>query len=153
MDIWAHSRTTDLLNGHKYNILKENYRFRYYRYCNLQNMQNVITGCWIIHFDEVQLSNTKGKSVLCNCRWTCWTTCWQPAQFSRIGRFLLNLIGIDSSGLLTTWTAIMAAGSVPIQTQNQNDSSELLPTLMLTVFDCMATSLHPPIKLSTVFSF
>ena len=53
MDIWAYNWTIDLLPGQKYKSLKEKHELKYCRSRNMQNMQNVITGCQMIDFDWV----------------------------------------------------------------------------------------------------
>jgi len=108
MDIWAYNCTIDLLPGQKYKILEEKHEFKYCRYRNLQNMQNVICGCQIIDFDWALLSNRKGKHIICIYRWTRWTTRWVPPQFRWVGSILSNRTQMDGSGLLTIQTANLA---------------------------------------------
>jgi hypothetical protein len=87
MDSWIPNRTIDHVYRQKYRIYKERNRFQNNQYCKLQNIQNVITGCWICDFDKMLLSNSKNKRTIWIYRWTNWTTHWQPAQFRWVGRF------------------------------------------------------------------
>jgi hypothetical protein len=51
MDIGAYNRTFDLLHGQRYKLLMKKHEFKYYRYCCLQILQNVIPRCQIMDFD------------------------------------------------------------------------------------------------------
>jgi len=102
---------TELLTaiiGKKYNIPKVKYRFQINLYCKLQSIQKHIIGCWKRHFNIIQLTNSKNKSLIWIYRWTRWATRWQPAQFRRVGSLPLNRTRVDGSVLLTTGTANLA---------------------------------------------
>lgn len=103
-DISTHNRTHDLHHDLTYKILREQHWFKYYRYRNLWNMQNVIPGYQIIDFVQVLLSKSLRKTILSVNRCTCWATHWQTAQFSWVGRYLLNSTQIDCLGRLATQT-------------------------------------------------
>jgi len=60
----------------------------------------MITSCWIIHFDQLVLSNSKGKSVIYTKQWYRWTTHWQLGQYRPVERIELNCTRINGSGLL-----------------------------------------------------
>jgi len=67
-------------------------------------MQKCIIGCWIQDFDKILLRNCKTKSLLWIYRWTCWATCWQPAQIWWVRSIPSNRTWVDCSGILATWT-------------------------------------------------
>jgi len=54
----------------------EKYWFQNNQYCNVQNMQKVIVGCWKCDFDKIRLLYSKNKSIIWIYTWTRWTTCW-----------------------------------------------------------------------------
>ena len=88
----------------------EQYWFQNNQYCNVQNMQKVIVGCWKCDFDKILLLYSKNKSIIWIYRWTRWTTRWQPAQFRQVVRCPSNCTRIDGSGALTTRTANVETG-------------------------------------------
>ena len=74
----------------------------------MKSIQKHIIGCWKRHFNIIQLTNSKNKSLIWIYRWTRWATHWRPAQFRRVGSLHLNRTRVDGSGLLTTRTANLA---------------------------------------------
>jgi len=91
-------------------------------------MQNVIPGCQRIDFDWVLLSNSKGKHIICIYRCNCCTTCWVPAQFRLVGRFLLNHSWMDGSGLLMIRTTNLAPVHLLTLTRTRSDGPQPLLT-------------------------
>jgi len=88
----------------------ENFWFQNNQYCNVQNMQKVIVGCWKCDSDKILVLYTKNKSIIWIDRWTHWTTRWQPAQFRRVMRCPWNHTWIDGSPVLTSRTANLEMG-------------------------------------------
>ena len=101
-----------------------------HRYCKLQSMQTHIIGCWKRDFDKILLTNSKNKSLIWIYGWTRWATRWQLTQFRWIGSLPTNRSRVDSPGIVTTWTANLANGSV--WTLTRSDCPEPLPTLFAT---------------------
>ena len=83
----------------------QKYWFQNNQYCNVQNMQKVIVGCWKCDFDKILLLYSENNSIIWIYEWTCWTTRWPPTQFRWVARCQSNCNWIDSSGALTSRTA------------------------------------------------
>ena len=108
MDHRVHNRIIDCTDRQQYNISKVKHRFQINRYCKLECMQKHTIGCWNRDFDKILLTNSKNNSLIWIYGWTRWATCWQPAQFRRVGSSLMNCVGVDGSGLVITGTANLA---------------------------------------------
>ena len=98
-DIWALNWTTDRLSTPKSDSQNEKHQYHNNWYCNLQRIETVITGYWMSDFDWIPLSNCKSKRIISIYRRIRWTTCWQRAQFRRVGRFPSNCTRIHIVGL------------------------------------------------------
>ena len=81
MDIWDHNCTIDCLSTAKYWIQKAKRWFQNDQFCNLQCYQKGISGSQFTDFDQLQLSNSKSKSIIQIDRRTRGTTRRLPAQF------------------------------------------------------------------------
>jgi len=107
-DLCARNSFIDWLDSQKYNKPKEKHGFEINRYHTLRNMQRHSVGCWKHDFDKILLINCTNKWIIWIYSWTRWVTCWQPAQFRRVGSLPSNHTRIDGSGLLKTRTANLA---------------------------------------------
>jgi len=92
----------------KYNTSNVKHRFPIDRDCNLQNIHIRIIRCWKRNFDKTLLTNCMHKCLVWIYRWSCWVTCWQPAQFKWVGSLPSNHTWVAVSRSLATRAADLA---------------------------------------------